>query len=60
MAALDRALRRVIRTHGLLPENPSALDLIGAYQEIAFWIVSGATDALKEASDGEAQTPQSG
>jgi hypothetical protein len=53
MAALDRALRRVIRTHGLLPENPNALDLIGAYQEIAFWIVSGATDALKEAASGE-------
>jgi hypothetical protein len=54
MAALDRALRRVIRTHDLLPEDPSALDFVGAYQEIAFWIMSGSVDALKEASDGEA------
>jgi hypothetical protein len=53
MAGLDRALRRVIKTHDLLPAEPSALDLIGAYQEIAFWIVTGAVDALKEAADVE-------
>lgn len=58
MIGLDRALRKVIRTHGLLPAEPTALDVIGAYAEVASWIVSGAVDALKEAADGETEAPR--
>jgi len=48
-AALERALRRVMRVYDLLPANPNAVDFMRAMQGICAEIMESAFESLEEA-----------
>jgi len=48
-AALERALRRVIRVYDLLPEDPTAVDFMRAMYSISTEIMESAFESLEEA-----------
>jgi hypothetical protein len=48
-AALERALRRVIRVYDLLPESPNAVEFMRAMHGVCVEIMESAFESLEEA-----------
>ena len=59
-AALERALRRVIRVYGLLPENPNAVEFMRAMHGICVEVMESAFESLEEAWQENAEEAATG